>query len=597
MSWIVAVIGPAEALAHGVTVCHAEPRHRAVAPGLVVAAGGHPDTLHADIDPDGLRGIVVAGTGLRIGAERSEILSVRDWSTFKLPSGNDPSKLDGHFIGIRWEPGRVEWFSDQIGLRTVYTSSHGGITFCSTRLDWLVRTMPSVDLDLQALGSRWLCYHPFQTGSGVRSVETLGSAGRMEFKDGLLRGLWTEPFLPVFDGSADERPDRVVAAVLTSPFSTPSVPSLGLSGGVDSRLLLALLGRDATGRFVAHSFGSSKDPDVSLAERLARTTGVEHQRIEPFQPAPDELVPMLRSYATATHLTEPVTSALRLAGYDRLVRQRRFLVDGGFGELLRRQYFNRLVTFGRTALRQKDARRLLSVVRSGRADIFSDDASEVLERGAIDQLTHALGSLPQVDEIGVENAADLLAVRTRLPNYGGPEQARLDGIMLNLMPLAQPTVIRSAFRLPPRRRRSGSWVIETIGRCDARLARIPVAKGGLTHRLGLPTIAAGLLTAVRTRWGGAYLDETPDLLLDRLRSVVMDLALSASVRRSTVTDATRIDRIVEGYYGGDRSLRGPLAWWITFEWWRQGLQERTADAEAGGRMHVVRPPRGRDEVR
>ena len=156
----------------------------------------------------------------------------------------------------------------------------------------------------------------------------------------------------------------------------------------------------------------------------------------------------MHSFVAQTLLVEPSTSYMKLRYISKLRKDVRMMIDGGFGEIARRQYLNRVVTFGRQALLTRDTTRLLQLMRSHRADIFSAEVSRLLENGAFNSLEKILDEMPAVEKIGVENFADLLAVRTRVPNTGASEQARIDTEILNFVPLVQPSFLRAVFGIP-----------------------------------------------------------------------------------------------------------------------------------------------------
>ncbi len=574
MSWIFGVCSKNEDLRGAAFPCHDPPLFRVVTPRLYLAAGGNPDTTFWESSPDGNVGWIVVGTGLTGQADRKRFLDRDDWHRLLSDASFDHRALDGHFIALRWGPRLTEVFSDQLGLRTVYFGRYEPGVCLSTRLDWLTRTTRLEEIDYEALGSRWLMFNQLTYESGIVGIDRLGPGGHARINDTCSFHQTWNPWSPRFEKGDPNNLSRVLTGIMQCAIGQKRTFSLGLSGGVDSRLLLALLSSLAPGRFDTHTFGNSRDPDVVLARRLASSVGVTNAYLDGSLERAAPTIDELRQFAAQTCLIEPVSSYLKLRHYETLRSMKKSLVDGGFGEIGRRQYLNRIVRFGRAALRSGDSSRLLPLMRAARGDIFSTEIARLLERGAHKSLDRTLLEMPAAEAIGVENFADLLAVRTRIPNYGGPEQARLDGIILNYMPLAQPSFLEAVFGISGSRRSSAALYFEMIRALNPELACIPLAKGGCTYRFGLPTSMAWAVVKLKSRLTASFEDHGPTDLLMRLKEFVLDTLHSRDCAENPVYDRTKITSAVGNFYDGDAKWRTTVDWSLTFELWRQSLCQR-----------------------
>jgi hypothetical protein len=348
-------------------------------------------------------------------------------------------------------------------------------------------------------------------------------------------------------------------------------PSLGLSGGLDSRLLLALLTSSSKQGYVTHTFGDPEDPDVQVAGRITTALGLFHHYFNDPLPDVERCVSGIRSFVAETILIEPGTSYLKLRYYPKLREDGRLMIDGGFGEIARRQYLNRVVRFGRAALRTRDSSRMFQLMRSYRADIFSQEVTILLEAGARLSLDKVLNEMPAAEKIGIENFADLLAVRTRVPNYGASEQARLDSEILNFMPLVQPSFLRAVFGIPAKLRSNAGLYYDIIRTLNPTLGQFPLTKSGITYRFGLSTNLSWLTTKVKSNVTKVYSDPKPDQLLARLREYVVDVAHSKDVATNSMYDYRKVIDAVSRYYRGEHHLRSRVDWWLTFELWKRSL--------------------------
>jgi hypothetical protein len=348
--------------------------------------------------------------------------------------------------------------------------------------------------------------------------------------------------------------------------------SLGLSGGIDSRVLLSLLCYRGGPGLLIHTFGHQADPDVRLSDRLAKRMGLQILMLTDPPPPAGELLRQLKEYAAQTMGIEPASSVLKLRHYPLLYRAGRFLVDGGFGELCRRQYFNRLLRFGRKALLNGNAEAILRHVRVHRTSVFSEGTLRLMEAGALEDVSVLVQSLPRSAEFGPESLADLMAVRTRIPNYGGPEQGRLDAAVPNFMPFAQPSLLRHLFGLPVRLRSNGHLSRSIIRGHTPPLARLAFAKGGSVYPFGMPASLAVLYTGMMKMAGIAFVDTARGLVLGILREFVQDTAHASDTGRCDAYDRERLVETVDGYYSGRKELAGEVDWWLMFDMWRRAVE-------------------------
>ncbi|OLD78246.1 MAG: hypothetical protein AUI33_03705, partial [Ignavibacteria bacterium 13_1_40CM_2_61_4] len=388
------------------------------------------------------------GTGIKSGNGAASIMMMDDWRRVLSRQSFDPQSLDGHFVVLRWNGDCIECFTDQLGLRTLYFGKGAGGQCISTRLDWVARAIGQGGIDFASLGSGWLMLNQLSYASYVLGIDRLGPGGYASFRGGSLIRSSNAPWLPSFQPGDARDAVESLNALLECAVERRRTISLGLSSGLDSRLLLACLMSAHKGRFVTHTFGEPTDPDVRIATKIAQTLGLEHQYYNEPLPDTDTCISAMRSFVAQSTLVEPGSSFLRLRYFPKIREQCGLMIDGGFGEIARRQFLNRVVRRGRIALQSKDIPRLLTLMRLPRADIFSPEVMTKLEYGARQSLAEALEAMPPLSNIGVENFADLFSIRLRIPNYGGPGQARLDAEILNFMPLAQPSFLRSALRIP-----------------------------------------------------------------------------------------------------------------------------------------------------
>ncbi len=157
MSWVFGFTGTSlsPALRERLVALHDAPLHRAESPTLYVRAGGLRETCFGGRlpeEPDG--GWLVVGLGIERHEKHCTFLDAAAWQQRLAQPTPDFGGLDGHFVALRWRPGRVEAFTDVLGTRTLYLAELPGGTAFSTRLDWLA-ALCGGEIDFEAFGTHY----------------------------------------------------------------------------------------------------------------------------------------------------------------------------------------------------------------------------------------------------------------------------------------------------------------------------------------------------------------------------------------------------------------------------------------------------------
>jgi hypothetical protein len=575
MSWLFGVIGTtvqhqtverSEAI-HGTHV-----HRKFLAGNYYFAGGGNSYTSFASNDDSS--GVVWIGTGLLVRRQHNNCVlnDQRDWEQL-VQNVRTADRQNGHFVLLRHEGNRTEIRTDAIGLRTLYWSQRGDeFVFC-TRLDWLCHYLKQCKVDYRQLGGRLLLFNQLTFDSTVKNVQRLGPGGSLVIENNTVATHF-RPFTP--DSYTEQRSSEQTISLLTA-LSSP-VPrdgqtvSLGLSGGLDSRLLLALMDPKKDPSFQTHTFGSLLDPDVMVPRTMAEAENIPHILLDTTVTHKSITLSDLRVYAAETHLIEPVSTAMKLSQLFMLDTKNTLLVDGAFGEIARRQYLNRVEFRGTRPFRDNNIDSLMGTLSVSRGDFFADDVKRILTEGAREEISWMLRAMPDIMEIGLENYLDLWSIRARLPNYSSDEQGRLDGIMMNYMPFVQYDFAQSVFTMPMSDRKNARMFRQVIRKKVPELTKYPFVKNGTTYPFPLSKTASLIYTKVKALLGKKYSENHLDPFLFSVQNDVMDLVLSQHVVENPVYSYGRIKKMAETYYQGDRTQRNGLLWWLTFELWRGSIE-------------------------
>jgi hypothetical protein len=572
MSWLFGFIGPhlSPENAGRFQALHPTPRVAFHSSTTYFAAGGLPETcLHgAFSNQQRDAGWAVTGVGLERSGHNCRFLNEADWQQILSATSPPLKKLDGHFVAVKWKAETIECFTDQLGLRALFFTSLDGGTVFSTRLDWLAKLRRQNEVDFAACGSSWLTFNQIGYEAFLKNLRRLGPNGFVSLSPASVQ-FHHAPWTPA--SSHGDHDFVEILEVFLNPAASERVISLGLSGGLDSRTLLALLASQKRAEFSLHVFGLHDDPDVRLSRTIASQENLPQDYFDDPIPESATCMQLLHDYAAQTQFIEPASTLLKLRYGTELNNRKKIIFDGGFGEIARRQFLNRFLFRGKTALQSGNPRLIYPYLRVQRPPIFIPEILQTMRQGVEEQIAALWREMPAIQEIGAENFLDLLAIRTRLPNAYGFEQGRLDGECLSFMPFAQPSFLRRLFQTPVARRKNGRLFRQLIRQRFPRLSRYPLVKGGTTYPFDFSTVPAWAWTKLKTQLGQTFTDPSAADLLHKIAAEVQDLANSASVKSYAAYDYLFIRNLVEKFFRGQTELAGSICWWLAFELWRQAV--------------------------
>lgn len=556
MGWLTGFAGASKPAK--LAVQHDQARFNIREPNLHAQAGGPAETCSGGQLLGG-GAFFVTGVGIREG----RILQDKDWAALLAQTETDLADLDGHFVVLRWQPGKVELFTDSTGTRTVHLLEHADGVHFSTRLDWLAQYAGPLEIDYAKFGAQWLLANSLDTTSLVKRAIRLGAGGCAVVEHGRLK-VRLRPWSCTATQLDHSGEGYIHALQKALQVSGPKPWSLGLSGGLDSRTLLALGEYRNT-----HVWGPPDHPDVQISTDLARIAEVEHKYLQIQLPEITHCIALLRERVALTQVITPASATIERIAYGELHKTGLGILDGGFGEIARRQLMNQIV-FRRTLSLDK-ARITLPRTLAGKADFFAPDVHKIMTGGAEDQLNDCWQRLPT--SMTTADKADLLSVRSRLPNFFGLEQNYLDSVCVSYMPYAQPSVLRALFRVPLRLRWHGRLLRKLVRQHAFALTHQPLVKGTVRYPFGLGTVSSLAYTRAKKKMGLAYRDPRPRDFINHLREFLLDTLHSASVRDCEAYDQAKLQLMADSFANGDTSHIGQLDWWLAFETWRSMLRQ------------------------
>lgn len=511
-------------------------------------------------------GWIICGIGLKQGGENNGILQKVDWPEYL----DSPNKLDGHFVIIKWDKDQVVIETDNLGLRDVYIYESDAEIIFTTRIDFLTKCH-KLKLDLHQFSSRWLLYNQITNESVFENVKRI-IAGRKAiislntYKIQILESNW----LPDYSSqniSEKEYSDKLKELILITDTLT-----LGLSGGMDSRVILSyLLNKKIT--LNTFTFGNQYHPDSIIANSIVKEYNLTHIQFDSDLPSITETISYISDYSIQTFVNNAASEIFQTMNYISLSNTPIIMVDGGFGEVWRREFFYRLYYKEKQSIYSKNLGNIIPYLILPRADIFNFEMTNLMENSLANQLGSWFDILPSPDKIGAENWVDLFAIKTRLPNYYSHEQTRIDDRLTSIMPFAQQSLLNCFLHVPVKQRKNGKMFRSIIQKNFPKLKKYPLAKGNSTHPFYYTSLQSRILNEIKKKAKtNSYYDTSRDRLLDSLHDYIFDITSSKNFRESQFYDLGKVNGLIKEYYAGNKKLGYSLDWWLSFELFRQNFE-------------------------
>ncbi len=460
---------------------------------LILFSGGNKQTCFFKADTNDSCW-AVTGVGLKSFENGYEVLHQSEWQNLLSADQIDLKSLNGHFVAIKYSEKELKIFTDELGLRDIHiVQLPDGFGF-TTRIDWL-KYFIKPEIDLKEFGSRWLLQNQISRNSIIKNATRLVCANATIKENSL--SIEQNEWLPNFEMPGNQEIFNSTLHQLLSIRDKKIL--LSLSGGIDSRLLLSYLAAKKSELWETHTFGDPNHPDSKVTSELLISLNRENEIIDDELPSIDNLFELVKEYSAQSIITNPISSILNLRFYDRLAGQNKIIIDGGFGEIWRRAFANRLLLVGRKHLNQKDSNKIFSFLRYFKADIFSDDALVEMQKGTINQLEELFQILPDPLQIGSAEWIDLFSIRSRLTNYYAPEQARVDQYAISFMPLVQKDILNLLFGITSTDKRNGKLFKQLIRHNSVQLTKQPLVKGNITHPFNASSISARLHSRIKNK--------------------------------------------------------------------------------------------------
>lgn len=434
--------------------------------------------------------VAVAGTlafdGL-IGRAALEAL-LDGWS-----GAPDWSRLGGQFAALVHKGGRTFAFTDWFGAFQLFRDERSRLF--STSLLAAAGALPKLSFDPQAVYEWAFNVVPIGNDTVFDQLKTVGPDQLFDLsRDGPIVRTLDKPLpdgpsrLPLHE-RIERHSHRLSAVVGSHARHFGDRIRCPLSGGLDSRLLLAALRREGTHPHV-YVYGSPSSEDVEIARLIGDAEGFDVQWVNKgaFPKAdPDEFPERVeRNFQEYDGI--PVYGEVFESGANAAARDARhpgggLAASGGCGEIYRNFFFlpDRPVTAAEVAR--------TFFARYHRPDLTDAFDEAQFLRAVEDKLLAALGRPGDRSRLP-RPLVEQIYPRVRCRSFFGREISLEGRFGPYLMPFLDHHVVAEAMTLPMELKHAGRFEAMLLAAIDPALARLPSAYGhdfagppGLRHRL------------------------------------------------------------------------------------------------------------------
>ena len=544
-------------------------------------AGGIPSTCKFKFDKiNHQKNWLQVGIGISQNNPR-KFLSTDDWNQIVKNGDEEKFELDGHYVLLNWDHDSIVFVTDKTGLRDFYycCDSKENIFF-STRIDWLAKLIPT-EINFEEFSSRWQLFNQISPNSIIKNTTRVNRGQTLRIDRNTKKIITTEnKFIPYSEHSDNQsnKFDEQLSELISVPSAENGI-SLSFSGGLDSRLLFSYLLANKEQYWDTHTFGEEGHPDAIIAKRICDHFDIPHRQIEVPRPTADQFIVELREYVGQTVVNNCASSFLQLRNYNGLELKGPTVIDGGFGEIWRREFFNRFLILGSKSILKRDTMKLIPHLNLHRADIFSAETNLKMLEGNKKQLEIIFSELPSPDAIGIENWIDLFAAKTRITNYYSHEQSRLDSMLTSYMPYLQPSLLDKLFTVPLDQRKNGKLFKALIKSNEKTLAKYPLVKGTMMVPFWMNTLQTRGWSLIRKKiFEKSVITESRRKFFLDLTPLILDMINSKTVRECNFYDSKKIARLAAELNKRNYSdhILNEMDWWLSFELFRQQIEHHNS---------------------
>jgi hypothetical protein len=414
---------------------------------------------------------------------------------------------------------------------------------------------------LDAFGSYWLFinqikFAPFLTGVKCfkpNCLTTISISESIELK---------ETPANVFSGSNISYKEELKR--LINPISDLK-PNVSLSGGLDSRLIFALI----EGQKNSHSFGYEFNKDMEVAAKISSSMNSTHKEYYFDDFIINEYIDSINDFVGITSGTMLFTGIDKIEVLQNINNSNFFMIDGGFGELHRRQFLTKVALVKR---RKADVvfSTLFDSLVDSKPNFFNPEFYGLLQKNQFEAVHEIWENSLTTSQNNIEEACDYFSYETRVKNITRYSQAWYDNYLISYMPFLQPSIINILFKLPLPEKRNSSLIRSIIEETPA-LHKIELTKDEIVYPFNTPILLFKIYRLLHKKFT-KYNDHREPGFLKRNKTFILDTFYSSDTKNSPYYDYSNLEKNIRSLHENHDANSKLIIYWLNFHFLIKSLK-------------------------
>lgn len=507
-------------------------------------------------------GFVISGIGLEANQSEFKKLNVDCWKKYVI-SPFTVSFPDGHYCGISWINNKVFLFNDILGIKHLYIKKDKGKIYFSNNLQTIKFLTKSYQINYTEFFSAWFLNAKINYEPILLGIERIN--GVSEFRGALQINKVEHEWIPNFNAKVTINDfNLILEKLINFGLNEFDTLSLGLTAGLDSRLLLSYLLKSGKNNWITHTFGGSNLPDVIYSKNISSKLGFNHKIYDYEIPKKENLIKILSKYVSFTNIVIPVSETIQFGMHERFGDNKTLTADGSYGETYRRQMLNRLLISGKEAIYKKDYRKIAEYIKSSRPNIFNDNFKQKIDSSIYESIVKIFELMPSLRDISLENWLDIFAIKIKMPNTTAFSQHCLDTICTALTLFLQPTLLKVGISLPLEDRINGKMFRELINNNAPILKTFPLVKNNYSYPYNFGNKASYVYTKIKSKILKNYEWKLNETILDLSKDYLLNSINQKNFNENDILNRQLITDSVNCYFKGNKQYKHVVEWYLTY---------------------------------
>lgn len=378
MSWVFGIVGNTSILEKTNLKFPKELKFKYKSSNVLIYSDGISETTVCKaISEDS--GLIVLGLGIKSRSDKFGIIKENEWQKIIAIDNIDSLKLNGHYVVLKYNNDSIKIFNDRLGVRDLFFYETESSIVFSTRLDWVTKFQSDSQIDLNEFGSLWITANQIMHGSLIKDLLRLGpgadavidiSSLTVKIKNKIWEPEWTKIL-------TNDDLISCIEELILSPSKQEAKTTLGLSGGLDSRTLLAMFLKNNTKSFSTHVFGYEGNYDVAMAKRITDKLNIDFEIIPSEINNSEKIIEAAYKFIPYSWFAIPLKDLFVIPNHHKLYQGKKVIIDGAYGEIVRREFLSRVLFMGKDAVTKKDAKKFYEFIKLNHGDLFQDEVNDI----------------------------------------------------------------------------------------------------------------------------------------------------------------------------------------------------------------------------